>query len=70
VWEWVGDWYDPDFYAKGPARNPKGPLQGSRKVIRGSGWESEAPLLRSAHRVGSDPNNRNHSLGFRCAIGA
>lgn len=68
VWEWVADWYDPHYYEKGPARNPKGPTEGARKVIRGSGWESEAPLLRSAHRLNSDPNNRNHSLGFRCAV--
>ena len=68
VWEWVADWYEPDYYKKGPSRNPVGPPQGARKVIRGSGWESEAPLLRSAHRVGSDPTNRTHSLGFRCAM--
>lgn len=68
VWEWVADWYDPHYYEKGPIRNPKGPDTGTRKVIRGSGWESEAPLLRSAHRLSSDPMNRNHSLGFRCAM--
>ena len=67
VWEWVADWYDAHYYEKGPNRNPKGPTEGNRKVIRGSGWESEAPLLRSAHRLNSDPRNRNHSLGFRCA---
>jgi sulfatase modifying factor 1 len=67
VWEWVADWYDAHYYEKGPSRNPKGPTEGTRKVIRGSGWESEAPLLRSAHRLNSDPRNRNHSLGFRCA---
>jgi formylglycine-generating enzyme required for sulfatase activity len=70
VWEWVADWYDPSYYATGPSRNPKGPDEGTRKVIRGSGWESEAPLLRSAHRLSSDPANRNHSLGFRCAMDA
>jgi len=70
VWEWVADWYDAHYYEKGPNRNPKSPTAGTRKVIRGSGWESEAPLLRSAHRLNSDPLNRNHSLGFRCAMDA
>ncbi len=70
VWEWVADWYDPHYYEKGPLRNPKGPNEGTRKVMRGSGWESEAPVLRSAHRLSSDPKNRNHSLGFRCAMDA
>jgi formylglycine-generating enzyme required for sulfatase activity len=68
VWEWVADWYDARYYEKGPSRNPTGPAEGARKMIRGSGWESEAPLLRSAHRLSSDPTNRNHSLGFRCAM--
>ena len=68
VWEWVADWYDPHYYTVGPARNPRGPSDGTRRVIRGSGWESEAPLLRSAHRLSSDPKNRNHTLGFRCAM--
>ncbi len=70
VWEWVADWYDPHYYEKGPLRNPKGPNEGTRKVMRGSGWESEAPVLRSAHRLSSDPKNRNHGLGFRCALDA
>ena len=68
VWEWVADWYDSHYYKDGPARNPRGPSGGTRRVIRGSGWESEAPLLRSAHRLSSDPKNRNHTLGFRCAM--
>jgi len=70
VWEWVADWYDPYYYEKGSVRNPQGPATGSQKVIRGSGWESEAPLLRSAHRLHGEPTNRNHSLGFRCAMNA
>jgi formylglycine-generating enzyme required for sulfatase activity len=70
VWEWVADWYDLHYYENGPTRNPQGGTQGTRRVIRGSGWESEAPLLRAAHRLSSDPKNRNHSLGFRCAMAA
>jgi sulfatase modifying factor 1 len=70
VWEWVSDWYDSHYYQHGPSRNPQGPADGTRRVIRGSGWESEAPLLRSAHRLSSDPKNRNHTLGFRCAMDA
>jgi formylglycine-generating enzyme required for sulfatase activity len=25
VWEWCSDWYTPDYYAKSPRKNPKGP---------------------------------------------
>lgn len=70
VWEWVADWYDAYYYEKSPARNPKGPATGTRKVLRSSGWEVETPLVRSVTRVMSDPLNRNHSTGFRCAADA
>jgi formylglycine-generating enzyme required for sulfatase activity len=70
VWEWVADWYDAYYYEKSPARNPKGPETGTHKVLRSSGWEVETPLVRSVTRVKSDPLNRNHSTGFRCAADA
>ena len=67
VFEWVADWYDSGYYAKSPAKNPKGPETGTRKVVRGSGWQSETPTVRIFTRFGSDPKNRNESTGFRCA---
>ena len=70
VFEWVADWYDPRYYAKSPGQNPKGPKSGSRKVVRGSGWQSEAPTVRIFTRFGSDPKERNESTGFRCASAA
>ena len=67
VFEWVADWYDSGYYVKSPAKNPKGPETGTRKVVRGSGWPSETPTVRIFTRFGSDPKNRNESTGFRCA---
>jgi formylglycine-generating enzyme len=67
VWEWVADWYDPLYYEKSPAANPKGPDTGTYKVLRSSGWSVETPLVRLFTRVKSDPTNRNDSTGFRCA---
>ena len=67
VWEWVADWYDPSYYEKSPAKNPKGPDTGTHKVIRSSGWQVETPLVRIFTRVKSDPTIRNESTGFRCA---
>lgn len=67
VWEWVADWYDPSYYEKSPAKNPKGPATGTHKVIRSSGWQVETPLVRIFTRVKSDPTTRNESTGFRCA---
>lgn len=70
VWEWVADWYDPLYYEKSPAVNPKGPDAGTYKVLRSSGWSVETPLVRIFTRVKSDPTNRNDSTGFRCAADA
>ena len=67
VWEWVADWYGPRYYENSPPRNPKGPETGTHKVIRSSGWQVETPLVRLFTRVKSDPLDRNHSTGFRCA---
>jgi formylglycine-generating enzyme required for sulfatase activity len=32
--EWMLDWYDESYYAKSPERNPKGPAQGTERVLR------------------------------------
>ncbi len=37
VWEWVGDWYEANYYARSPALNPPGPASGATKVLRGPG---------------------------------
>jgi len=67
VWEWVQDWYDPRYYEKSPKNNPKGPEAGTKRVLRGSGWQNETPTVRIFTRVDSDPAVRNESTGFRCA---
>ena len=67
VWEWVADWYDPEYYSKSPERNPPGPQTGTHKVLRSSGWQGETPQARIFTRIKSDPLDRNHSTGFRCA---
>ena len=70
VWEWVNDWYDAKYYEKSPAKNPKGPESGTKRVLRGSGWQNETPTVRIFTRVDSDPTIRNESTGFRCATDA
>jgi sulfatase modifying factor 1 len=70
VWEWVNDWYDAKYYEKSPAKNPMGPESGTKRVLRGSGWQNETPTVRIFTRVDSDPTIRNESTGFRCAMDA
>lgn len=38
VWEWVDDWFDPEFYRHSPAVDPVNRAPTGRKVIRGGGW--------------------------------
>ena len=67
VAEWVADWYDKDYYATAPDRNPKGPERGTQKAFRGGGWMDSTTTMRVAMRNGTDPNTRINWLGFRCA---
>jgi iron(II)-dependent oxidoreductase len=67
VAEWVADWYDKDYYAVSPDRNPKGPEQGTQKAFRGGGWIDSTTTMRAAMRNGADPNTKMNWLGFRCA---
>ena len=67
VWEWCADWYDPEYYARSPSSDPAGPATGDERVYRGGGWFNCARGCRSASRSGSQPENRNLTVGFRVA---
>ena len=64
VREWVADWYGeyPDS-----TTDPTGPLQGSRRVLRGGSWYNPARFVRAAARGWFPPDGRNSDLGFRLA---
>jgi formylglycine-generating enzyme required for sulfatase activity len=70
VWEWVADWYDLSYYKNSPMSNPVGPSSGAPRALRGGGWFSDEPMLRSANRFQGDPSGANVSFGFRCARSA
>jgi len=67
VWEWVQDWYDPEYYNHSPDTNPKGPKSGSQRVVRGAGWGHLPELLRHTYRESYEPETRYINGGFRCA---
>jgi len=67
VWEWVGDWFDQDYYKASPSQNPTGPPRGESKVIRGGSWGSGPESLRSAVRETHVTSFRGFGTGFRCA---
>jgi len=68
VWEWVSDWFDPNYYSVSSYQNPQGPESGDVKVTRGGDCFSERYFLRSHVRFyPANMQNRNANVGFRCA---
>ena len=68
VWQWCGDWYDPEYYSRSPVKNPHGPESGSEKVLRGGSWFHK-DSWRVAARTSDEPLSRSFCFvtGFRCA---
>ncbi len=70
VWEWIADWYDEAYYSVSPTNDPIGPMNGTRRVVRGGGWSNDTYLLRVANRnlsVLLRPVFDSRRIGFRCA---
>ncbi len=69
VYEWCQDWYGYNYYetSANEPRNPKGPLQGVYRVLRGGCWKSLQDDLRCSHRHRNNPGTVNSTYGFRCA---
>ena len=67
VWEWCRDWYSDSYYALRERVNPRGPLRGDDRVLRGGSWLNVVELARPAVRNGSPPDHRDTFTGFRIA---
>jgi formylglycine-generating enzyme required for sulfatase activity len=69
VWEWVADYYAPDYYGQSPTENPTGPVDGPGRVTRGGGWpnNNQADRIRATNRNSLEPAYLSSDLGFRCA---
>ena len=65
VWEWVEDWFAP--YSGKPGKNPKGPIKGRQKVVRGGSWHNPSYYTHVGMRFKLAPESKLNSLGFRCA---
>jgi len=69
VYEWVADWYGYNYYEASQQEpdDPRGPLQGVYRVLRGGCWKSLKDDLRCAKRHRNNPGTVNSTYGFRCA---
>ncbi len=67
VWEWCADWRA--AYPPGRSVDPKGPPDGSERVLRGGSWIDYARHARSAYRIAFRPEYRYDRFGLRFARG-
>jgi len=65
VWEWVNDWYAPDYYANSPARNPAGPDEGDQRVLKGGCWGSTSHQPTGGNAQAQPPQRRRLPLRHR-----
>lgn len=66
VWEWVADRHSETYYAESEYDNPKGPNNGSNRVIRSGSWHSGAMCKKVFYRKGLISNWCDFAVGFRC----
>lgn len=79
VWEWCHDWYQADYYAKSPKRNPFGPVDSfdpiepktPKRIQRGGSFMCNANYCtgyRVSARMKGDPNTATWHCGFRTVL--
>lgn len=75
VWEWCSDWFSASFHRNArrvTRENPKGPRNGSAKVIRGGSYlchDSYCNRYRVGARTANTPDSSTGNLGFRVVVG-
>ncbi|MBI5532671.1 MAG: hypothetical protein HY898_08160 [Deltaproteobacteria bacterium] len=60
----------PTSSAVAPIKDPPGPAQGSKKVVRGGAFKYDKDQLLSAGRTFDSPTVTFEHVGFRCALDA
>jgi formylglycine-generating enzyme len=71
VHEWCSDWYEANYYASSPERNPQGPERVSeksrRKASRGGSWRHHVKVARCSARSSIPPEFQYADYGLRVA---
>ncbi|MCK7549456.1 formylglycine-generating enzyme family protein [Marinobacter koreensis] len=67
--EWVNDWYSKNYYRSSSTHNPKGPTNGTSKVIRGGDNRSTPSTNTTLNRHHDWELNDFYIMqGFRCSL--
>jgi formylglycine-generating enzyme required for sulfatase activity len=67
VWEWVSDFYAPDYYAHSPEADPRGPAEGKQHVRRGGSFDSD-PSQHLRISLREEFEKAVNNVGFRCVL--
>jgi formylglycine-generating enzyme required for sulfatase activity len=79
VWQWCADWYQPDYYANSPARNPQGPADSHdpqepgipKRIQRGGSFlctdQYCSRYMPGGRGKGAVDTGTSH-VGFRCVL--
>ena len=68
VCEWCSDWSTVDYYRKSPPEDPKGPVSGEFRALRGGSWDFDFPdLFRCGVRLNDRADRRYQFNGCRVA---
>ena len=72
VAEWCRDWYGPYRFAEGDprkqAKDPAGPAEGTKRILRGGSWRTKPARCRSAARGAALPEHKSDDVGFRVLV--
>ncbi len=63
IWEWCSDFFE--AYKGKEAKNPRGPMNGARRVYRGGSWKSRGTSLRATTRNFNMCAYSSNDVGFR-----
>jgi len=71
VWEWCNDFYGEGCYLKSVGYDPRGPVSGEERILRGGSFRSGPESCRSACRNSETPGFADvcfgyEAYGFRC----
>ncbi len=70
VWEYVEDWFDPNYYANSPTQDPHGPSSSpsGERVLRSGSYANYQHYARIANRGSVPPGTSTEFRGFRCVV--
>ena len=68
VHEWCADWYDANYYARSPERNPCNTQPTGRRASRGGSWRHHIKVTRTPARSSIPPEFKYPDYGFRVAL--